>query len=72
VPQEYTEGTRLEYGVTSIEALLFLVRGLLDRVVSRLVLASLSCSGLTVRSASRRRPDGARVGVLAPTRDVKT
>ena len=73
VPQEYTEGTRLEYGVTSIEALLFLVRGLLDRIVSRLALASLSCSGLTVafdlEGGSRTER---AVGVLAPTRDVKT
>jgi protein ImuB len=73
VPQEYVEGTRLEYGVTSIEALLFLVRGLLDRIMSRLALASLSCSGLT---AAFTLEDGSRteraVGVLAPTRDVKT
>ena len=72
-PQAYVEGTRLEYGIGSLEALLFLIRGLLDRVVTRLALASLACSGLTV---SMTLDDGSRtdrtVGVLAPTRDVRT
>lgn len=72
-PQTWVEGTRLEYGVGSIEALLFLIRGLLDRVMARLALASLACSGLTV---SLTLDDGGRtdrtIGVLAPTRDVKT
>lgn len=73
LPPECTEGTRLEYGVSSLEALLFVVRGLLDRLVSRLALLGLSCGGLTV---SLGLEDGSRadrsVGVLAPTRDVKT
>jgi protein ImuB len=72
-PPECSEGTRLEYGVSSIEALLFVVRGLLDRVVSRLAVLGLSCGGLTV---SLGLEDGSRadrgVGVLAATRDVKT
>lgn len=72
-PHLYIEGTRLEYGIGSLEALLFLIRGLLDRVVARLALASLSCSGLTV---SLTLDDGSSadrtIGVLAPTRDVKT
>jgi protein ImuB len=72
-PHAYVEGTRLEYGVASIEALLFLIRGLLDRAVARLALASLACSGLTV---SLTLDDGSRtertIGVLAPTRDVRT
>lgn len=72
-PLECSEGTRLEYGVSSLEALLFVVRGLLDRVVTRLVVLGLSCNGLTVALTLE---DGSRieraVGVLAPTRDVKT
>ena len=70
---EYTEGTRLEYGVSSIEALLFIVRGLLDRLLARLAMASLACSGLTLALTLE---DGSQldraIGVLAPTRDVKT
>jgi protein ImuB len=73
VPHEHVEGTRLEYGVSSLEALLFVVRGLLDRVVARLATSSLACSGLTLSLALE---DGRRIeraiGVLAPTRDVKT
>jgi len=73
VPHEHVEGTRLEYGVGSLEALLFVVRGLLDRVVARLMTASLACGGLTL---ALELEDGSRVeraiGVLAPTRDVKT
>jgi protein ImuB len=72
-PHAYVEGTRLEYGIGSLEALLFLIRGMLDRVVARLALSSLSCSGLTL---SLTLDDGSRtdrtIGVLAPTRDVKT
>lgn len=72
-PHAYVEGTRLEYGIGSLEALLFLVRGMLDRVVARLALTSLACSGLTL---SLTLDDGSRtdrtIGVLAPTRDVKT
>lgn len=73
VPHEHVEGTRLEYGVSSLEALLFVVRGLLDRVLARLAMSSLACSGLTLALSLE---DGSRieraVGVLAPTRDVKT
>lgn len=72
-PHAFVEGARLEYGVASLEALLFLIRGLLDRVVARLATASLACSGLTV---ALTLDDGSRVersvGVLAPTRDVRT
>jgi protein ImuB len=72
-PHAYVEGTRLEYGIGSLEALLFLIRGLLERVASRLALASLACSGLTV---SLSLDDGScverTIGVLAPTRDVRT
>ena len=59
--------------MSSLEALLFIVRGLLDRVVARLAMSSLACSGLTI---SLGLEDGSEiertVGVLAPTRDVKT
>jgi protein ImuB len=72
-PFEVIEGTSLEYGVTSLEALLFLVRGLLDRATARLRLHGLACRGLTVGLGL---DDGAwvvrEVGVLAPTLDVKS
>jgi nucleotidyltransferase/DNA polymerase involved in DNA repair len=72
-PFEVVEGTSLEYGVTSLEALLFLVRGLLDRATARLRLHGLACRGLTIGLGL---DDGAwvarEVGVLAPTLDVKS
>lgn len=73
VPHEHVEGTRLEYGIASLEALLFVVRGLLERVTARLATASFGCGGLALTLAL---DDGSRIeraiGVLAPTRDVKT
>jgi protein ImuB len=73
VPLELVEGISLEYAVSSIEALLFVIRGLVDRVVGRLRLHGLGCRGLTLSFALE---DGARVerqvGVIAPTSDVKS
>lgn len=72
-PLDLNEGVELEYGMDSMESLLFVVRGLLDRLVARLEVRSLACRGLELRLALE---DGASaaltVGVLAPTRDVKT
>ncbi|MDG2306034.1 MAG: DNA polymerase Y family protein [Candidatus Binatia bacterium] len=69
---EFTEGMSLEYSVESLEALLFLMRGLIDRLIHRLAIHGLSCSGLRV---GLDLADGGhaerRVGVLAPTADVK-
>ena len=72
-PTEIVEGTSLEYGETSLEALMFVVRGLVDRLANRLQVQGLACRGLVL---SLRLEDGSRldrdVGVLAPTRDVKS
>ncbi len=71
-PLEFTEGVSLEYSVESLEALLFLMRGLIDRLIHRLAIHGLSCGGLRV---GLDLADGGhaerRVGVLAPTADVK-
>lgn len=71
-PLEFTEGIRLEYSVESLEALLFLMRGLIDRLVQRLSVHALSCRGLRI---GLDLSDGGhaerKVGVLAPTSDVK-
>jgi protein ImuB len=72
-PAEIVEGASLEYGETSLEALMFVVRGLVDRLAGRLGLQGLACRGLGL---ALRLADGSRfereVGVLAPTRDVKS
>lgn len=72
-PVEIVEGASLEYGETSLEALMFVVRGLVDRLAGRLRVQALACRGLVL---ALRLADGSRVerevGVLAPTRDVKS
>jgi protein ImuB len=72
-PLDLTEGVELEYGMESLEGLVFVMRGLLDRVVARLQVRSLACNGLEVHLVLENggRVE-LRVGVLAPTRDVKT
>lgn len=71
-PLEFTEGVSLEYSIESLEALLFSLRGVIDRLVQRLSIHSLSCRGLRV---GFDLADGGhaerRIGVLAPTADVK-
>jgi len=69
---EFTEGVSLEYSLDSLEGLLFLLRGLLDRLIHRLAIHGLSCGGLRLilDLADRGRAERV-VGVLAPTADVK-
>jgi protein ImuB len=72
IAPEVSEGASLDHGLASLEALLFVIRGLIDRIVARLALHGLACRGLTVAFGLE---DGSRyeraVGVLAPTLDVK-
>ncbi|HYC21645.1 MAG TPA: hypothetical protein VEI94_03025 [Candidatus Bathyarchaeia archaeon] len=72
VAPETSEGATLDYGLASLEALLFVVRGLVDRITARLRLYGLACRELTIALGLE---DGGRyeraVGVLAPTLDVK-
>ena len=72
-PLDVSEGVELEYGIESLEALVFVVRGLLDRSMARLQVRSLACKGLDLHLSLE---NGAKmqiaVNVLAPTRDVKT
>ena len=71
-PPEFTEGVDFEHEVESIEGLLFVLRGLLDRLVQRLSLHRLSCRGLRITmdlvdGGQAERP----IEVVAPTLDVK-
>lgn len=72
-PPDLSEGVDLEYGIDSLEALLFVLRGLLDRLAARLQVLSLACRRLEIHldleSGATVQLD---VGVLSPTRDVKT
>ncbi|MFP6663837.1 MAG: DNA polymerase Y family protein [Deltaproteobacteria bacterium] len=70
---ELVEGIDMEWGVESLEALLFLLRGVLDRLLARLEVRSLAVAGLELRLALAGGGEERRkVGVLAPTREAKT
>ena len=69
---DLVEGVSLEWGVDSIEALLFVLRGLLERLLTRLRLRSLAVAGLRVRlemadGVIQERP----LELLAATREAK-
>jgi hypothetical protein len=67
------EGTDVEWGVESLEALFFLLRGVLDRLLGRLEVRSLSVAGLELRlTLCGGREERRTIGVLAPTREAKT
>lgn len=66
------EGVSLEWGVDSLEALLFVLRGLLERLLVRLGLRSLAVAALRLRlemtdGVVQERP----LGLLAATREPK-
>ena len=71
LPERFDEGEELEWDASSIEPLLFLWKGLLDRLCQRLSLRGLAASELTV---SLRLGSGARdertIALAAPTREV--
>ena len=71
-PLHFEEGVDLDYGIESLEPLLFVLRGLLDRLLARLEVRGLVCGDvrLSLRLASRARDDRT-VAVAAPSNDRK-
>jgi len=72
-PDAVLEGTELDYALETLEPLAFVLRGLVDRVLTRLSCRNLACSGLTLRL--KLEPRGFDVRDLelgAPTRDSQT
>jgi len=67
------EAALLDHPVDTLEPLLFVLRGLVDRAVERLGLAGIGCTRLQVamRLDDRSR-DERTLRLAAPTRDVKT
>jgi protein ImuB len=72
LPLHFEEAAELEYGVDSLEPFLFVVRGLLDRLLARLALRGLICGDLrlSLGLASRGR-DERTVSVAAPSNEIK-
>jgi protein ImuB len=67
------EAIELDYPVSEIEPLAFVLRGLVDRALARLAGRSLACAGLTVRlTLDPRGLDVRAVPIAAPTRDSAT
>jgi protein ImuB len=72
LPLHFEESIDLEYGLDTLEPLLFVLRGLLDRLTARLAVRGLICGDLrlSLRLATRGR-DERTVTVAAPSNDVK-
>jgi len=72
LPLHFEEGVDLEYGIDAVEPFLFVLRGLLDRLTTRLAVRGFICGDLrlSLRLATRGR-DERTVGVAAPSNDVK-
>jgi protein ImuB len=70
---EIEESLSLEHTIDTLEPLLFVLRGLVERVIDRLGLAGIGCVHvhLTLRLDDRSR-DVRTLTLAAPTRDVKT
>jgi protein ImuB len=72
-PDALEEAIELDYPIYEIEPLAFVLRGLVDRALSRLAARSLACAGLTLRLAlDPRGLDVRTVPIAAPTREAKT
>jgi len=66
------EGIDLECPIDRLEPLLFVLRGMISRLTERLGLRALGCGPLDLElTTSDGRHDARRVGVSAPTRDVR-
>lgn len=72
LPLQFAEAATLDYGVDNLEPFLFVVRGLLDRLLARLTVRGLVCGDLRL---SLGLADGGReertVAVAAPSTEVK-
>jgi protein ImuB len=72
LPLHFEESIDLEYGLDTLEPLLFVLRGSLDRLTARLAVRGLICGDLrlSLRLATRDR-DERTITVAAPSNDVK-
>ncbi|MCG5054886.1 MAG: DNA polymerase Y family protein [Myxococcales bacterium] len=72
-PDAVEEGSSFDFAIETLEPLAFVLRGLVDRVLTRLACRNLACSGVTVRLRLEPRGFDVRdVDLGAPTRDPQT
>jgi len=71
-PLHFEEGIEIDYGIETVEPFLFVLRGLLDRLIARLEVRGLVCGDLRLglRLATCGR-DERTVAVAAPSNDRK-
>jgi protein ImuB len=72
LPLHFEEGVDLDFGIETMEPLVFVLRGVLDRLTRRLAVRGLLCGDLhlSLRLATRGR-DERSVPVAAPSNEVK-
>ncbi len=72
-PLHFEEGADLEYGLDALEPLLFVLRGLLDRLTARLALRGFVCGDLRLAlRLDTRAHDERPITVAAPGNEVKS
>jgi len=70
--ETFAEETELDYGVENLEALGFIMRAMLDRLIERLEMRGLVAGGVVLGLAlADHRRDARRVVVAAPSNDVR-
>jgi protein ImuB len=72
LPLQFEEEVEIEYSIEALEPLLFVLRGLLDRLTARLALRGFICGDLrlSLRFGNRGR-DERTIAVVAPSNEVK-
>jgi protein ImuB len=72
LPLHFEEASELEYGVDNLEPFLFVMRGLLDRLIARLAMRGLICGDLRLSlGLAGRGRDERIVAVAAPSNEIK-
>ncbi len=71
-PLQFEESSEFDYGIDTVEPLLFVLRALLDRLTARLAVRGLICGDLrlSLKLATRSREERTIV-VAAPSNDIK-
>lgn len=70
-PLQFEESVEVDYGIELLEPLLFVLRGLLDRLTARLAVRGLVCGDLRLALGLTTRARDDRTVTVAPSNDVK-
>ena len=70
-PLQFEESVEVDYGIELLEPLLFVLRGLLERLTARLAVRGLVCGGLRLALGLTTRARDDRTVMVTPCNDVK-